>query len=266
MQANHQEIKTKTMYTLSIIIPTYNESDNILKLIDKIKENLNPSVFTEIIVVDDNSPDGTGEIVKSYIKNDSVYQERKTSSESRNIYSLKVIIRKGKNGLITAILEGVKSSKGDYVLIMDADFSHPPEIIPNMVEKILANSNSIVIASRYIETGGIIGWPFRRRIISKCAAIIAKIGLRVDNVTDPMSGFFIVPRSLLEQLQIDTKGYKLLLEILVKTKNLPIHEIPYTFTDRKSGKSKMGFNVIFDYIGSVWQLYNYGRGHNRQKK
>ena len=266
MQANHQEIKTKTMYTLSIIIPTYNESDNIIKLIDRIKENLNPNVFTEIIVVDDNSPDGTGEIVKSYIKNDSGYQEQKTSSEARNNYSLEVLIRKGKNGLIPAILEGVRFSKGDYVLIMDADFSHPPEIIPNMVEEILADSNSIVIASRYIETGAIIGWPFRRRIISKCAAIIAKIGLRVNNVTDPMSGFFIVPRTLLEHLQIDTKGYKLLLEILVKTKNLPIHEIPYTFTDRKSGKSKMGFNVIFDYIGSVWQLYNYGRGRKRQKK
>lgn len=254
------------MYTLSIIIPTYNESDNIIKLIEKIKENLDPNIFTEIVVVDDNSPDGTGKIVQSYIKNDAIYSEKETPFGEKNFYNIHVLIRKEKNGLIPAILEGVRFSQGDYILVMDADFSHPPEIIPNMVEKILTDSNSIVIASRYIETGAIVGWPLRRRIISKCAAIIAKIGLRVNNVTDPMSGFFVVPRSLLEHLKIDTKGYKILLEILVKTKDMPIHEVPYTFTDRKSGKSKMGFNVIFDYIGSVWQLYNYGRGNKQQKK
>jgi dolichol-phosphate mannosyltransferase len=254
------------MYTLSIIIPTYNESDNIIRLIERIKENLNPNIFTEIIVVDDNSPDGTGKIVKSYIDNDNTDKEKKPSLEEKNIYVIHVIIRKEKNGLIPAILEGVRFSQGNYILVMDADFSHPPELIPNMLEKILTDSNSIVIASRYVETGAIVGWPFRRRIISKCAAIIAKIGLRVNNVTDPMSGFFVVPRSLLEHLKIDTKGYKILLEILVKTKNMPIHEVPYTFTDRKSGKSKMGFNVVFDYIGSVWQLYNYGRENKRQKK
>lgn len=267
MQTNHHQdtYKTKSMFTLSIIIPTYNESGNIIKLLDKIKENLYHNIFTEIIVVDDSSPDGTGNIVQNYIDNDDDYKKKNNSFKENINYSIHVLNRKEKNGLIPAILEGVKFSQGDYILVMDADFSHPPEIIPQMVEKLLDDSNSIVIASRYIKNGAIVGWPFKRRVISKSAAIIAKIGLHVNNVTDPMSGFFAVPRSLMENLQIDTKGYKILLEILVKSKHMHIYEIPYTFTDRKSGKSKMGYNVIFDYIGSVWQLYNYGRKKYEKK-
>jgi len=266
VQTNHQEIfKPKSMYTISIIIPTYNESENIIGLLDKIKQNLSQNVFTEIIIVDDNSPDGTGNIVQNYINDDiKIKSEKQNANFKEQLYSIKIVNRKIKNGLIPAILEGVKSSKGDYILIMDADFSHPPEIIPKIIAKLLDTSSSIVIASRYTKDGSIIGWPFKRRLISKGAAIIAKFGLSVNNVTDPMSGFFAVPRSILENIKIDTKGYKILLEILVKSKNVPIFETPYTFLDRKSGKSKMGFNVIFDYVGSVWQLYRYGR--HQQKK
>jgi dolichol-phosphate mannosyltransferase len=101
-------------------------------------------------------------------------------------------------------------------------------------------------------------------LISKAAAVIAKFGLNVTNVTDPMSGFFALPRTILQNLKIDTKGYKILLEILVKSKDIPIFEIPYTFMDRKSGKSKMGSSVILDYISSVWQLYRYGRNHQKK--
>ena len=264
MQTNHHEIfETKNMYTISLIIPTYNEAENIIRLLDKIKENLSPNVFTEIIIVDDSSPDGTSNIVQNYIHSD-LDPKRRNVNFKENLYSIKIINRRIKNGLIPAILEGVKVSKGDFVLIMDADFSHPPEMIPKIIEKSLDNSNSIVIASRYTKNGSIVGWPFKRRLISKAAAVIAKFGLNVNNVTDPMSGFFAVPRPIIENLKIDTKGYKILLEILVKSKDIPIFEIPYTFMDRKSGKSKMGSSVIFDYISSVWQLYRYGR--TQQKK
>jgi dolichol-phosphate mannosyltransferase len=267
VQTNHQEVfKTKSMYTISIIIPTYNESENIIRLLDKIKQNLLQNVLTEIIIVDDNSPDGTGNIVQNYIDNNIKNKsESVTANFKEKPYSIKIINRKIKNGLIPAILEGVKASKGDYILIMDADFSHPPEIVPKIIEKLLNTPSSIVIASRYTKDGSIIGWPFKRRLISKGAAIIAKFGLNVNNVTDPMSGFFAVPRHILENIKIDTKGYKILLEILVKSKDIPIFEIPYTFQDRKSGKSKMGYNVIFDYVGSVWQLYRYGRRHQQKK-
>ena len=253
MQANKQEVRpSKNMYMLSIIIPTYNESENIVNLLDRIKKNLFQKLFTEIIVVDDNSPDGTSNIVQNYIKQNIIKNSEKT-------YSVKIITRKIKNGLIPAILEGIKNSYGDYIMIMDADLSHPPELIPKMIQKLLDNPNSIVIASRYIKNGAIIGWPFKRKLISKGASKIARFGLNVNNVTDPMSGFFVVPRPILNQIQIDTKGYKILLEILVKSQNMPIQEIPYTFHDRTFGKSKMSSNVIFDYISSVWQLYKYGK-------
>ena len=253
MQANKQETRpSKNMYVLSIIIPTYNESENIVNLLDRIKKNLFQKMFTEIIVVDDNSPDGTSNIVQNYIKQNIINNSEKT-------YSVKIITRKIKNGLIPAILEGIKNSYGDYILIMDADLSHPPELIPKMIQKLLDTPNSIVIASRYIKNGAIIGWPFKRKLISKGASKIARFGLNVNNVTDPMSGFFVFPRSILNQIQIDTKGYKILLEILVKSQNRSIQEIPYTFHDRTLGKSKMSSNVIFDYISSVWQLYKYGK-------
>ena len=255
VQANKQEITPeKNMYTLSIIIPTYNESENIINLLDRIKKNLFQKMLTEIIIVDDNSPDGTSNIVKDYINQNLTDKSDKTLS-----YSIKIIDRRIKNGLIPAILEGITNSCGDYVLIMDADLSHPPELIPKMIQKALDNSNSIVIASRYIKNGAIIGWPFKRKLISKGASKIARFGLNVNNVTDPMSGFFVVPRAIFNKIQIDTRGYKILLEILVKSHNTSIQEIPYTFHDRTFGKSKMSSNVILDFISSVWHLYKYGR-------
>ena len=245
----------KQLVDLSIIIPTYNESENIEKLLDKIILNIPSNCISEIIIVDDNSPDGTSKIVTDYIKNDEI----KNAKDIDKSYRIKLVNKKNKNGLIAAIVEGVKYCSGENILIMDADFSHPPEIIPKMNEEIQKNPNTIVIASRYIKNGFITGWPFKRRILSKGAAKIARIGLHIQNVNDPMSGFFLCPRRIFKEIRFDTKGYKLLLEILVKVHDVDFREVPYTFTDRKSGKSKMGMSVIFDYITSVWQLYKISR-------
>ncbi|HEX7817874.1 MAG TPA: glycosyltransferase, partial [Nitrososphaeraceae archaeon] len=102
-------------------------------MLERIKENLSHNLFTEIIVVDDSSPDGTGNIVENYIINEKGYKKKTKSFKENCNYSIHVLNRKEKNGLIPAILEGVKYSQGDYIIIMDADFSHPPEIIPQMV-------------------------------------------------------------------------------------------------------------------------------------
>ena len=258
--------------SLSIIIPTYNESENILKLIEEIKGNLPSNIITEIIVVDDNSPDGTGKIVENYVNNhiniDVPLQQQFHSKDDNQTCLVKVIHRRNKTGLIPAILEGVESSKGENILIMDADFSHPPETIPHLVEELRQDPKCIVIASRYISSGSIVGWPYKRRVISRGAAKIARHGLKVRNVTDPMSGFFAFPRHVIENIKFDTKGFKILLEILVKSRDIRVKEVPYTFHDRKSGQSKMNFNVILDYAGSVWQLYRYGQKSKRriQKK
>jgi dolichol-phosphate mannosyltransferase len=254
--------------TVSIVIPTYNEAENILKLIEAIKSNLPHITSTEIIVVDDNSPDGTGRIVENYIHdittvggNDKSNQRQQNNKHLPITTSVKVINRQNKRGLISAILQGIESSAGEYILVMDADFSHSPELIPSMLEQLSQNPDHIVVASRYVKGGSVVGWPIKRRIISRGANIIARRILRLCNITDPMSGFFAFRRQVMENINIDTTGYKLLLELLVKVNgsSTRVKEIPYTFTDRKSGQSKMDINVILDYVRAVWHLYRYGQ-------
>ena len=274
LELEHREALTSEVKlpSLSIIIPTYNESENILKLIDAIKGNIPSNINTEIIVVDDNSPDQTGKIVENYIHNNiatdvSLQQQFHSKVDNQNCV-VRVIHRKDKTGLIAAILEGIESSNGENILIMDADFSHPPETIPRIVEELRKDPNCIVVGSRYISRGSIVGWPYKRRVISRGAAKIARHGLKVRNVADPMSGFFAFPRHVIKNIKFDTKGFKILLEILVKSRDIRVKEVPYTFHDRKSGQSKMNFNVILDYAGAVWQLYRYGQKPKRpiQKK
>ena len=261
---NNAALSNSNIVTFSIVIPTYNESENILRLISEIEKNLPTSDFTEIIVVDDNSPDGTGKLVEDCITKKGIKAKEKNSSHTKN-HILKVVHRTGKEGLIPAILDGVRQSSGTNVLIMDADFSHPPEVIPKMMKELKRNPNSIVIGSRYIEGGKVVGWPARRKILSKGASTLARLGLNVKNVKDPMSGLFALPRELIQNISIATKGYKILLEILVKNKEIPVIEVPYTFTDRQSGKSKMSYNVIVNYAEAIWQLYQHGQKSDRVK-
>ena len=259
---NNAALSNSNVVTFSVVIPTYNESENILRLITEIENNLPTSHFTEIIIVDDNSPDGTGKLVENYIQEQNAKLENgrdNSSNSSSKNYRVKVVHRRAKNGLIPAILDGVKQSTGMNVLIMDADFSHPPKVIPKMMRELALNPNSIIIGSRFIEGGRVVGWPQRRKLLSKGASALARLGLNVKRVKDPMSGFFALPRELIQNISIDTKGYKILLEILVKNKEIPIREIPYTFTDRQSGKSKMNYNVIMNYAEAIWQLYRHGQ-------
>jgi len=232
---------------ISIIVPTYNEAENICDIIKSIKSNLS-EVNAEIIVVDDDSPDGTGTIVDEYIQ----------STIQNDRHSVSIIHRKNRNGLSAAILNGVENSKGEVVVVMDSDFSHPPDVIPKMLDKIEKTQCDVVIASRYVQGGGIEGWPVKRKLISKAATEIAKKGLGVK-ANDPMSGFFAFKKNLIKNISFDAIGYKMLLELLVKTADVNIQEIPYTFTDRKFGTSKLGSSTILDYCKSVWKLYRYGK-------
>jgi len=232
---------------VSVIIPTFNESENICNVLESIKEYM-PKVNIEAIVVDDNSPDGTGKIVEDYVKS------------MRDIagYSVSIIHRKAKNGLSSAIIDGLNKSSGDTVVVMDSDLSHPPQIIPKMLETLKQTQCDIVVASRYVAGGAINGWTLKRKLMSKVATKIAKKGLGITP-SDPMSGFFAFRRKITDGLKFDAIGYKILLELLVKTKGVKVEEVPYTFTDRKFGSSKLDTSIILDYCKSVWQLYKYGR-------
>ncbi|SVC20072.1 uncharacterized protein METZ01_LOCUS272926, partial [marine metagenome] len=196
---------------------------------------------------DDNSPDGTGKIVEDYIND----------TQNGTGYAIEVIHRKTKSGLSSAILDGIQHSTGETIVIMDSDFSHPPKIIPQLVEEIKTSKCDIVIASRFVPGGAINGWSTKRKLISKTAKGIAKAGLGV-NESDPMSGFFAFKRKILDGIKFDAIGYKMLLEILVKTKGAKVKEIPYTFTDRTRGSSKLDSSTMLDYVKSVWRLYRYG--------
>ena len=240
---------------VSIIIPTYNESQNIISILKSIGNNLPKNLHTEAIVVDDNSPDGTGKLVEDYLKNIKKMAD----------YTIKIIHRKAKEGLGSAILKGIQHAKGDMIVVMDCDFSHPPQIIPKLIESIKKYQYDIAVASRYIKGGKIQGWSLKRKFMSKFATLIAKKGLGIDT-KDPMSGFFAFKRNIIKELNIDAIGYKFLLEILVKTKDVNIKEIPYTFQDRKLGSSKVSIKTIVDYFRSVWKLYRYGKSLEKQEK
>jgi len=240
---------------VSIIIPTYNESNNIIRILKSIGENLPKNIIAEAIVVDDNSPDSTGKIVDDYLKN-----VKKIAG-----YTMDIIHRTSKNGLSSAILSGVQRAKGDTIVVMDSDFSHPPQIIPKLIDSLKKYQCDLVIASRYIRGGKIHGWTFKRKIMSKIATLIAKKGLGVKT-KDPMSGFFAFKKNILKGINFDAIGYKILLEILVKKSEIAVKEIPYTFENRTFGASKLDRATVTDYFKSVWKLYKFGKPKEKEEK
>ncbi len=265
-----RESKHNNNITLSVIIPTYNESENILHLIKSIKNNIYSSISmhdlsTEVIVVDDNSPDGTADLVESYAK--SIINYSNDEENSRFNFNIKIVRRDSKRGLASAILDGLKNAEGKNIVVMDADLSHPSELIPIMLDELINDRCDLVIASRYVNGGSTVNWSIKRKIISRVANLMARkiLGL---SVMDAVSGFFACKRYILDGIEFNTKGYKILLEILVKTdtKGIRVKEIPYIFINRSKGESKLDSKVVIEYLKSLWMLYRYGRKRNNGEK
>jgi len=228
---------------LSIIIPTYNEKENIPILLNKIfNEFKEHKINGEVIVVDDNSPDGTGKIVENLKKK---YKH------------LKIIHRSGKLGLSSAVLDGFKIAKGNVFGVMDADLSHPPEKIPKMFSIIKEEKADFVIGSRYVKGGRIEGWNFKRKTMSKIATLLAK---PFTNVKDPMTGFFMIKKKCLKDRRFNPKGFKILLELILKAKYKKIKEVPIVFINRTKGKSKAESKEIFYYLKNLLGYWPYRRG------
>lgn len=225
-------------HRLSIILPTYNEAENIGEAIERIEKSLEEHEF-EIIVVDDNSTDGTAQIAE------------KLNEKYKNIRVLK---RPGKLGLASAVLDGIKIASGEVITVMDADLQHPPEILPEMLDKISEGYN-LVVASRYVHGGGVKDWSFYRMLISKGAILLAHFLLpRTRVVKDPMSGYFMFKREVIEGVKLNPKGYKILLEVLVKGSYIKVAEIPYEFSPRRRGKSKLNLGEIINYMHLLLKL------------
>jgi dolichol-phosphate mannosyltransferase len=219
---------------ISIIVPTYNESENIKSLIERLGKALKQHNY-EILVIDDNSPDGTADIAQSL-------------SEE---YPVKIIHRPGKAGLASAVIEGIGKAEGDIVGVIDADLQHPPELVVQLARAI-TEGNDIAIASRYIKGGGVENWSLLRRIASKGAILLAR---PLTKVHDPASGYFFIDKKVVMEIVFKPAGFKILLEILVKGRYERAKEIPYVFSERREGKSKLGLMEYARYLKLLYGLY-----------
>lgn len=219
---------------VTVVVPTYNERENIKKLIPKISKALCGYIY-EIIVVDDSSPDGTASAAK----------------ELSNNYPVRVILRPEKSGLSSAVVEGFKASHGKITGLIDADLQHPPEKIRTFVEALLKGQD-IVIGSRYVNGGKIEGLGKFRVLVSRAAVLLS---IPLTRVKDPMSGYFFLKKKVIEYVQFNPMGYKILLEILVKGSYKKVEEIPYTFKLRETGKSKLSAGEYTNYLKLLYHLY-----------
>jgi dolichol-phosphate mannosyltransferase len=225
------------MPSVSIVIPTLNEAENIYPLLTRIFDVAEASdLAIEVVIVDDSSTDGTREQVRGWV----------------NSHPVTLICRERKDGLASAVIEGARAAQGAIVVVMDADLSHPPEMLPELIRPITAGTHDMVIGSRYTQGGSTPDWPWSRKVASRLATIPARI---LTDVQDPLAGFFAVGKSHLADLDKSVSGFKIGLEVLVSGEGkLRVAEVPIIFYDRYKGKSKMNKGIIFDYFRQLLTL------------
>lgn len=229
---------SKSACAVSVVLPTYNESENLPKIVPLISLALETAGITfEIIVMDDHSPDGTYAVALELGKN----------------YPVRAVDRVGKTrGLSAAVIDGFELASGVVVAVMDADMSHPIDVLPQMVASILAGDADIAVGSRNILGGGSVEWPWYRRLISNTAALMT---LGITPMTDPTTGYMAVRKSLLNFDRYNPIGWKIVLEIVAKHPEASLKEFPILFQDRQFGKSKMSLKEQGAYIQHLLRLY-----------
>ena len=226
---------------LSIVVPTYNERDRLPELVGAIfAAYAAEGLDGELIVVDDNSPDGTGRL----------------ADELAARHRVRVIHRAGKLGLGTAVVEGFAASAAAIVGVIDADMSHPPALLPRMLAVMQAAGADVVVASRYVAGGGTRGWPLARLLMSRVACAMAA-GL--TPVRDATSGFFLIRRDLAREVRISAGGFKICLELLVRGRPASVVEVPYVFEGRTAGESKMNVKEATGYLAQLRDLHRFRR-------
>ncbi|KAL2021317.1 hypothetical protein VTK56DRAFT_7288 [Thermocarpiscus australiensis] len=231
--------------TYSVILPTYNERQNLPIITWLLNRTFTEhNLDWELVIVDDGSPDGTQDVAKQLVKAYAPHVQLQT--------------RTGKLGLGTAYVHGLQFAKGNYIIIMDADFSHHPKFIPRMVAKQRAGDYDIVTGTRYAGDGGVYGWDLRRKLTSKGANIFADTLLR-PGVSDLTGSFRLYKRAVLERLfeSTDARGFtmQMALAVTAKAKGFSIAEVPISFVDRVYGDSKLGGEEIVEYAKGVLQLW-----------
>jgi len=222
---------------LSVVVPTFNERDNVTTLFRRLETALAGKAW-EVIFVDDNSPDGTWDVVRGLARQDA---------------RVRCIRRIGRRGLSGACIEGILASSAPCAAVIDADLQHDETQLPKMLGLLEAGETDLVVGSRYIEGGSADSFDKQRAGASQLATEVARRVLRVK-IADPMSGFFMIRRDRFEQLapQLSTHGFKILLDIVATARgDLRIKEIPFTFGSRLHGESKLDSMVALDFLGLV---------------
>ncbi|MCQ2735884.1 MAG: polyprenol monophosphomannose synthase [bacterium] len=233
---------------ISIIVPCYNEAESLPLLADAVFKVLSEnSIDGEMVVVDDNSPDGTGQIAEELGKK----------------YNVKTVHREKKAGLSGAVMAGIDAASGDIIGVMDADLSHDPAIIPRLVKPLEENRAQVSIGSRHVPGGGSDHWPLIRRFISKTAILMGRI---VTDVRDVTSGYFFFRREIIKDAEINPIGFKIGLEIFVKASYEHFIEIPFIFKDRQHGQSKLGRGEVVNYLKHLAALRKFLGEHKDRKR
>jgi dolichol-phosphate mannosyltransferase len=228
------------MYDLTVIIPTFNEEANVRNIVMAVDAVYHEhSLHGQILVVDDNSSDATISIVHELM---------------RTHENVEILIREEDHGLSQSVAAGFSKAASDVFIVIDADFSHPPVLIPRMYEEI-RKGYDIVIGSRYMEGGGIRKWPLKRRVISIGATFLGR--LLFPDITDPVSGFFAVRKEVVDAALLKPRGYKILLEVLGKGTWEKDKEIPFEFVDRETGSSKLKIHTMIEYAQQVIDITLY---------
>jgi dolichol-phosphate mannosyltransferase len=223
---------------LSVIVPTYNERATLPTLVSRLARAFDQAgLEAEILVVDDNSPDGTAEVAEALAAR----------------YPVRVLRRPRKLGLASAVVDALPLARGDLIAVLDADLSHPPEALVGMVGQLLNNPEiDLVVGSRYIPGGGMEDWPWSRQLVSVVANLLAR-GL--TPVRDATSGLFVVRRRALEGVKLNPIGFKIGLEVIARARYRRCVEVPYVFTDRKQGFSKFTHREVVAYLEQLAILY-----------
>lgn len=233
------------MPKVSVVIPTYCEAENLPILVRRLSDALcTAGMEYEIVVVDDNSPDAT----------------RVVCDELQRQYAVHLLVREHERGLSSAVIAGIERATSEIVVVMDADLSHPPEKIPEMVEALNDATVDFVIGSRYVQGGSTTEeWGLLRWLNSKVATLLAR---PLTRASDPMAGFFALRRSRFEAVaeRLDPIGYKIGLELIVKSRCRNIIEIPIRFRDRMHGQSKLNLKEQLNYLRHLRRLYNFRYG------
>jgi dolichol-phosphate mannosyltransferase len=240
VESAEQEIATRTAQpVLSVVIPTYNERDNIRALVYRLKRAL-AYVPHELIFVDD-STDDTPAIIR----------------QMRAQYSgVRLLCRTGERGLATAVLAGFRMARGEFVCVIDADLQHPPELLPAMLEVLARERSDIVVASRYVPGGsaaGLQGW-WRRCASLACRWLVHALFPETRRTTDPLSGYFMFRRGIAPVDGLAPLGFKILLELLVRTPYARIQDVPYIFAPRLHAGSKAGLRPAIEFLHHLVRL------------